>query len=77
MVENKGAYRVLVGKPEGKRPNGNSREWEDNIIKMDLQDVEFGDMDWIDLAQDGDMWLALVNVLMNCRVIKTGNFFSS
>jgi hypothetical protein len=68
MVENRGAFRVLVGKPEGKRPNGNSRKLDDNI-KMGLQDVECGGVDWIDLAHDGNMWLALLNVLMNCRVI--------
>ena len=49
-----GVYRVLVGKPEGKRPLGRPRHrWEDNI-KMDLRDVEVGDMDWIDVAQDRD-----------------------
>jgi len=49
-------YRLLVGKPEGKRPLGRPRRrWEDNI-KMDLQEVECGGMDWIELAQDGDRW---------------------
>jgi len=52
--DRRGAYRVLVGKPEGKRPQGRPRHrWEDNI-QMDLQEVGWGDMDWIDLAQDGD-----------------------
>ena len=61
-------YMVLVGKPAGRRPLGRSRrKWEDNI-KMDLQEVGCGDMDWIDLAQDSDRWRALVNALMNLRV---------
>jgi hypothetical protein len=63
-------YRVLVVKPEGKRPLGRPRNrWEDNI-NMDLQEVGCGDMDWIDLAQDKDRWRALVNAVMNCRVSK-------
>jgi len=61
-------YRVLVGKPEGKRPLGRPRRrWEDNI-KMDLHEVGFGGMDWIELAEDRDGWRALVNVAMNLRV---------
>ena len=68
MGERRGVYRILVGKPEGKRPLGRpSRRWEDNI-KMDLQEVESGGMDWNDLAQDRDRWRALVNVVMNLRV---------
>jgi hypothetical protein len=60
--------RFLVGKPEGKRPLGrNRRRWEDNI-KMDLQEVECGVMDWINLAQNRDSWRALVNAVMNHRV---------
>ena len=56
--ERRGAYRVLVGKPEGKCPLGRPRRrWEDNI-KMDLQEVECGGMDWIELSQDGDRWRA-------------------
>jgi len=54
MGERRGVYRVLVGKPEGKKPLGRlRRRWEDNI-KMDLQEVGFGGMDWIELAQDKD-----------------------
>jgi hypothetical protein len=60
--------RILVGKPEGKRPLGRPRRrWEDNI-RMDLGDIEWGGMDWIDLAQDRDQWRALVNTVMNLRV---------
>jgi len=59
---------VLVGKPEGKKPRGRpSRRWEDNN-KMDLQEVGYGGMDWIELAQDMDKWRALVNAVMNLRV---------
>ena len=61
--ERTGMYRVLVRKPEGKKPFGRPRLiWEDNI-KMDLQEVECGIMDWIELAQDRDRWRALVNVV--------------
>jgi hypothetical protein len=75
MGKKRGAYRILVGKPEGKRPLGRPRcRWEDNI-KIDLQEVGCGGMDWIDLVQDGDMWRVLVNVVMNLRVsIKCGEF---
>jgi hypothetical protein len=61
-------YRVLVGKPEGKRPLGRPMcRWEDNI-KMYLQEVECGGMDWIGLAQDRDRWRTIVNAVMNLRV---------
>ena len=69
MGEGKGVYRVLVGKPEGKRPLGRPRlRWEDNI-KMDLQDEGYSGMDWIELAQDRDRWRKLVTVVMNLRVL--------
>jgi len=68
MGEKRGIYRVLVGKPEGKRPLGTPRHrWEDNI-QIDLQEVGCGGMDWIELAQDKDRWQALVTVVMNLRV---------
>ena len=76
MEDRGGIFRVLVGKPEGKRPPGRPRRrwvdnirrrWEDNI-KMDIQEVGCGGMDWIELAQDRDRWRALVNVVMNLRV---------
>jgi hypothetical protein len=61
-------YRVLVGKPEGKRLLGRPRRRWENNIKMDLQEVGCGGMDWIWLAQDRDRWRALVNSVMNIRV---------
>ena len=68
MGERRGLCRVLVGKPEGKRPLGRPRfRWEDNI-KMDLQEVGCEGMDWIELAQDKDRWRVLVNAVMNIRV---------
>ena len=68
MGEGRGVYRVLVGKPEGKRPLGRPRRrWEDNIW-MDLQEVELWYEDWIGLAQDRDRWRALVSAVMNLRV---------
>jgi len=65
MGEGRGVYRALVGKPEGKGPLGRPRHrWEDNN-KMDFQEVGFGCMDWIELAQDRDRWRALVTAVMN------------
>jgi hypothetical protein len=68
MGERRGVHRVLVGKPEGKKPLGRPRRrWEDNI-KMDLQEIGCGGMDWLELAQDRDRWRSLVNTVMNLRV---------
>jgi hypothetical protein len=68
MGERRGVYRVLVGKPEGKRPLVRPRHrWEDSI-KLYLQEVGCGGMDWIELAEDRDRWLARVNAAMNLRV---------
>jgi hypothetical protein len=68
MEERRCIYKVLVGKPEGKRPLGRPRrKWEDNI-KKDLQKVGCGGMDWIELSQDRHRWRALVNAVMNLRV---------
>jgi hypothetical protein len=62
------AYRILVGKPEGKRPLGRPRRrWVDNI-KMDLREIGWGSKDWIELPQERDKWRALVNTVMNLRV---------
>jgi hypothetical protein len=68
MGEQRGVHRVLVGKPEGKRPLGRPRRrWEDNI-KMDLQEIGVGCGNWIESAQDRDRWRALVSTVNNRRV---------
>ena len=77
LEEGRGVHKVLVGKPEGKRPLGRPRRrWEDNTrrrwednIKMDLQRVGRGCGDWIEFAQDWDRWQALVSMVMNFRVV--------
>jgi hypothetical protein len=67
MGVKRGAYRILMGRPEGRRPLGRPRRgWEDNI-KMDLQEGVWG-MDWIELAQDRGRWRCVVNAVMNLRV---------
>jgi hypothetical protein len=75
LGERRDAYRAVVGKPEGRRPLGRPRRrWEDNI-KMDLREVGWGGMDWINVAQDMDRWRALVNAVMNLpSSIKCGEF---
>ena len=78
MGEGREVYKVLVGKPEGKRPLGRPRRrWDDNI-KMDLQKVGRGCGDWMELAQDRDRWRALVSTVMNLGVPKNAeNFLTS
>jgi hypothetical protein len=69
MGEERNVYRVLVRKPEGKRPLGRPRRrWEDGI-RMDLREIGWGSLDWIQLAQDRDRWRAVVNTVMNLRVL--------
>jgi hypothetical protein len=68
MGEKRNAYRIFMGRPEGKRPLGRQRhEWVDNT-KMDLREIGSICMDWIDLAQDRDQWRALLNTEMNLGV---------
>jgi hypothetical protein len=68
MGEGRNVYRVLVGKPEGKRPLGRPRRrWEDGI-RMDLREIGWGGVEWIQLAQVRDRWWAVVNAVMNLRV---------
>jgi hypothetical protein len=68
MGEGRGVYRVLVGKPEGRRPLGRPRHrWKDNI-RMDLREVGCGCVDWTELAQDRDRWREFVSVVMNLQV---------
>jgi hypothetical protein len=68
MGEKRNAYRLLVGKPEGRRPLGRRRRrWVDNV-RMDLGEVGWGDVDWIGLAQDRNRWRAVVNSVLNLRV---------
>jgi hypothetical protein len=68
MVETRNAYRILVGKLEENRPLGRpKRRWEDTI-KRNFREIEWGDMNWIDLTQDRDQWKALVNTVMNLLV---------
>jgi hypothetical protein len=68
MVEGRGVYRVLIGRPENKRPLGRPRRrWEDNI-KLDLREIGINGANWIQLAQDRVQWRAFVNTVMNLRV---------
>jgi hypothetical protein len=69
MGEERKVYRVLVGKPEGKRPLGRPRyRWEDGI-RMDLGEIGLGSVDWIQLPQDRDQWRAVVSAVMNLRIL--------
>jgi hypothetical protein len=73
MGEGRNVYRVLMGKTEGKRPLEKPRHrWED-AIRMDLREIAWGSVDWIQLAQDRDWWWALVNTVMNLRVLAPQN----
>jgi len=78
VAERRGIYRVLVGKPEGRRPLGRPRpRWKDNI-KIDIQEMGCGGIVWIDLAQDRDRWRALMTAVMNLRVPQNAaNFLTS
>jgi hypothetical protein len=68
MGEKRNAYRLLVGKPEGKRPLGRPRQRWVNNIRRDLVEVRWGDVDWIGLAQDMNRWRALVKLVLNLRI---------
>jgi hypothetical protein len=68
MGETRNAYRILVGKPEGKRPLGRPRHRLVGNIKMDLGEIGWDGRDWIELAQNRDQWRALVNMVMNLQV---------
>jgi hypothetical protein len=68
MGEGRGVYRILIGRPEGKKPLGRSRHrWEDNI-KMDLREIGIDGANWIQLAEDRVQWQAFVNMVMNLQV---------
>jgi len=78
MGVERGVYRVLVGKPEGRRPLGRPRRRSVDNIRMNLQEVGCGYMDWNGLAQDTDKWRTLVSAVMNLRVsLNAGNFLTS
>jgi hypothetical protein len=68
MGEKRNAYRILVGKPEGKRSLGRPRRRRVGNIKMDLRETGWDEVDWIDMAQDRDQWRALVNTVLNLPV---------
>jgi hypothetical protein len=73
MGEGRNVYRVLVGKPEGKSPHGRPRcRWK-NGIKMDLREIGWGSVEWIYLAQVRDRWQAVVNAVMNLRILALRN----
>jgi hypothetical protein len=69
MGEKKHAYRVLVGKPEGKRPLGRPRRMWVNNIKMDIEEIGWYGVDWIDMAQDREQWRVIVSTVMNVYIL--------
>jgi hypothetical protein len=69
LREKRNAYRLLVGKPKGKRPLGRPRRWWADNIKIDLLEIGWGGLGWIGLARDRDKWRALLNAVMNLRVL--------
>jgi hypothetical protein len=73
MGEGRNVYRILVGKPEGKRPLGRPRRRWEGGFKMDLREIGWGGVEWIHLAQDRDRWRAVVSVVMNLRVLAPRN----
>jgi hypothetical protein len=77
MGEERNVYRVLTGKPEGKRLLGRPRRRWDDGIRMDLREIGLGSVDWIQLAQDRDRWRAVVNTVMNLRVLAPRSEFVS
>jgi hypothetical protein len=78
MGDMRNAYRILVWKPEGKRPHGWTRRRCEDGIRMDCKEVGWEGVDWIHLVQDKDQWWALVNIVINLRVpYKAGNFLTS
>jgi hypothetical protein len=68
MGEERKVYKVLVGKPEGKRPLGRPRRWWEDGIRMDLREIGLGVVDWIRLSQDRDRWRTVVSAVINLRV---------
>jgi hypothetical protein len=77
MGEERNVYKVLVGKPEGKRPLGRPRRRFEDGIRMDLREIGLGSVDWIQLARDRERWRALVNTVMNLRVLTPRSLFVS
>jgi hypothetical protein len=72
MGEERKVYKVLVGKPEGKRPLGRPRRMREDDIRMDLREIGLGVVDWIRLSQDRDRWRAVVSAVMNLRFLRHG-----
>jgi len=77
MREKRGSHRASVGRPEGRRPLRRPRRGWENNIKINIQELGWGGMDWIDLAQDRDRWLALLNAVMKYALRRAGNFLTS